>query len=115
MPGELKKENFLLKHVVKHEAVNQGLMPSVKYLGISVSNGKMDSKDSKISLKFKILRKSVIWEEIQNLSNYFKSSERTTHSSFREDPSQLKLHLKKNENQDMVTHPLKEPKKVFFT
>lgn len=96
MPGELKKEYFLLRHVVKHEAVNQGLMPSVKYMGISVSNGKMDSKDSKIPLKFKILRKSVIWEEIQNLSNYFRSLERTTHSSFREDPSQLKLHLKKN-------------------
>lgn len=35
---------------MKHEAVKQGLMPSVKCLEISVSDGKMNSYDTLLDL-----------------------------------------------------------------
>ena len=55
----------VMMHRASFVQVKQGLTPSVKCLEIPLSDGKMNSYDTKILFKFKILRKSVIWEDIQ--------------------------------------------------
>lgn len=96
-----------VRRVKKQGAVKQGLMLSVKCLEITLPRGKMNSYNTKLPLKFKILRKSVIWEKIKIFYNYFQILGRITLPSFKEDPSQLKLNVKKQQkNQSMVTHSL---------